>query len=417
MSQHATSLQFDSAALGYAEHVVLRDVALTVRPGEIVGLVGPNGAGKSTMLRAVTRSARVISGTVCVGETNAATLSARDLARVVGVVPQNLSATFAFTSAEYVLMGRHPWQGRLQSASPTDRRVAERVMDLTDTLHLAGERVDTLSGGDLQRVALAQALAQEPSVLLLDEPTSHLDLNHRLQVLDLVRELADGGVAVLAVFHDLDLAARYSDLLAVVAEGMVGPVGSPPQVLSVDLVARVFAVRAVVGTDPVTGTVTVVPVLRDGARPEASPRRAFLVSGSGTGAALMRRLALSGYAISCGALNRGDTDFAVAEALGAEMVALPPFAAPDEAAVREIGRLAREADVRIVCATPFGAPNVDNLRAAVAEGAPMVLVGHLRSEEDFTGGEATRLWEAAIAGGALSAEGVEDVVPLLGGQP
>lgn len=406
----AVLLSFAGAHVGYDDGPVVRDADLHIRGGEIVGLVGPNGAGKSTMLRAVTGAARVWRGAVAVAGKSADSLTARERARLVGVVPQSLVSSFAFTAREFVEMGRHPWLGRLERSSGADDAIVSRALSVTDTARLSAERVDELSGGDLQRLALAQALAQEPEVLLLDEPTSHLDLNHRLQILDLVRELADGGMAVLAVFHDLDLAARYSDRLAVVAQGAVGPVGPPRQVLTPSLVADVFAVKAVVGTDPVTGAVVVTPILRDEA--VAGPRRegVFLVSGSGTGAPLMRRLALAGFRVTCGALNRGDTDQAVAEALGLPHVALSPFGEIDERVAEEVGRLAAEADVRVVVATPFGAPNLGNLEAVVRAPGPVVLVGELAPDDDFTDGRARELWAAAAAGGGIVVDG-DDGVP------
>lgn len=220
---NAPLLRFADASVGYGDGAVVTGVGLEVRPGRFVGLVGPNGAGKSTLLRAVTGSARLTGGTLEVAGRPAHALAPRERARLVAVVPQSLPVPFAFPAVEFVEMGRSPHLPALGGPGPRDREVVERAMALTDTARLAREPLDTLSGGDLQRLVLAQALAQEPWVLLLDEPVSHLDLNHRLQVLDLVRSLADEGLGVLAVFHDLDLAARYADEIAVVHDGAVSP--------------------------------------------------------------------------------------------------------------------------------------------------------------------------------------------------
>ena len=393
-------LAFDGATVGYGNLKVVDAVDLAVHAGEVVGLVGPNGAGKSTLLRAVTGSADLSGGAIEIAGQPLHTLDPRHRAALVGVVPQSISAAFAFPAREFVEMGRNPHLGRLEQPGAHDREVVERVMRLTDTWRLASTPVDTLSGGDMQRLALAQALAQEPRVLLLDEPVSHLDLNHRLQVLELVRDLANEGLGVLTVFHDLDLAARYSDRLSVVAGGGATAAAHPREVITTHTLREVFGVRAVVGTDPVTGTVSVTPVVREESMRAGGDRgRVLLVAGSGSGAALMRRLSLAGYEVSLAALNLGDIDEGVAAALGLTRVSLPPYAALDDDALGRVRALAEAAEFVVVACVPFGGANVDNLRAAVDSGRALVLVGDIEGR-DFTRGIAERLWEQAIERGA-----------------
>jgi iron complex transport system ATP-binding protein len=396
------SLSYSGAAVGYDSPVVSR-VTLSVLPGQVVGLIGPNGAGKTTLVRAVTGGARLFDGAITVADRAVASYTHRDLARLVAVLPQGAPTTFAFTARQFVEMGRHAHVSRFGDLSAPDRAAVDRAMALTDTATLSERRVDELSGGDLQRLTLAQALAQEPSILLLDEPTSHLDLNHRLQVLDVVRALADEGLAVLAVFHDLDMAARYSDRLAVVTGGGMPQQGTPESVLTRETLRRVFGVAAVIETDPVTGTVQVLPVVRAGEGVAASEgARVLVISGSGTGASLMRLLTLAGRDVAAGALSAGDTDGAVALALGAEFRQVEPYAAmsaQDEAAVTAFARLA---DAVAVVASPFGPDNLGNLRAVVAAGvaARTVLVGAMTDDLDFSRGEARQLWEGLAASGA-----------------
>jgi iron complex transport system ATP-binding protein len=398
------TLRYERAAVGYDAPVV-REATLEVRPGEMVGLIGPNGAGKTTLVRAVTGGARVFSGAVQVAERPVDGYSRTELARLVAVLPQTAPSTFAFTARQFVEMGRHAHVTRFGDMGAHDHAAVDRAMELTDTAPLTGRRVDELSGGDLQRLTLAQALAQEPRVLLLDEPTSHLDLNHRLQVLDVVRSLADEGLAVLAVFHDLDMAARYSDRLAVVAGGTLGEQGTPPEVLTQETLRRVFGVAAVIGTDPVTGAVQVLPVVRAQEGAASRGRRVLVISGSGTGAALMRRLVLEGFEVAAGALSLEDTDGAVASALGADFREVAPFAAlspDDEAAVER-------ADAVVVVASPFGPHNLGGLRAAIAA-ARVVLVGDMTPALDFAHGDALAAWHALEAGGARVCADPRDVV-------
>ena len=396
-------LVFDDASVGYGSTAVVTSASLAVMPGEVVGLVGPNGAGKSTLLRAVTGDARLLSGGLSLNGTDASVLPAIARARLVGVVPQQVSAAFSVDAREFVTMGRHPHLPRFAVPGAHDTAVVDRALMRTDTAHLADKATDELSGGDLQRLALAQALAQEPRLLLLDEPTSHLDLNHRLQVLDLVRELArEEGIGVLAVFHDLDLAARYADRIAVVAAGRISPAQAPALVITTATVREVFGVRAVVGTDPVTGAVSVTPVLREGAVAPVARGRVMVIGGSGSGAPFMRRLVLAGWQVSSGALNAGDADQVLACALGVEYALIPPFAPMDAQAATRVAELAGAVDAIVVAEVPFGHGNVDNLRAAVAAlraGTKLVLVGDMEGR-DFTGGEAERQWSLAVSEGA-----------------
>ncbi len=412
-----STLRFERAAVGYRGRAVVSDVDLEVGRGEIVGLVGPNGAGKSTLLRAVTSDAELIVGRVEVEGRSVSELDARHRARLVGVVPQALTPAPGFTARAVVMMGRHAHLPRFGQPGPDDERIVRDVMTMTDTDRLADVFAEELSGGDLQRVALAQALAQEPAVLLLDEPTSHLDLNHRLQVLDLVSMLAETGLAVLVVFHDLDLAARYSHRVAVVASGRVGAAEKPELVLTAETVREVFGVRAVVGIDAVTGTVSVVPVLREEAVAERGRGSAFVVGGSGAAAPLLRRLVLGGWRVSAGALNTGDADQAVASALSVEFPEIAPFAPMDDESSAAAASLARSADAVIVTDVPFGHGNVANLRAAVEaaeEGIRGVFIGPIEGR-DFTGGEATQLWHRAKEAGATEVADLDGVEEALEG--
>ncbi len=407
---------YSSASVGYGATTIVSDASLAVHAGEVVGLVGPNGAGKSTLLRAVTGDADLLGGTLSLAGVDSGALSALQRARLVGVVPQQVTAAFSVEAREFVTMGRHPHLARFAVPGERDREVVERAMRLTDTLHLAEKPTDELSGGDLQRLALAQALAQEPRLLLLDEPTSHLDLNHRLQVLDLVRELArDEGIGVLAVFHDLDLAARYSDRIAVVASGTVTPAEVPARAITTATVREVFGVRAVVGVDPVTGTVSVTPVLRDGAVAPVARGRVLVIGGSGCGSQLMRRLVLAGWDVTAGALNAGDADQVLAEALGVDYAHIPPFAPMDPESVRRVAALAVSADAIVVSDVPFGHGNVENLRIAVEHaesGTPVVLLGEIEGR-DYTEGAAADLWARARAAGAEGAADVDAAQLLL----
>jgi iron complex transport system ATP-binding protein len=254
-------LEIRDLTVAYGELVALRRVSLSLAAGELLGVVGPNGSGKTTLIRAITRLVRPLAGDIRLDGKEVGRLSQRELARWAAVVPQNPYLPAAFTVLEVALMGRTPHLGLLQSEGRADLAVVRRALEQTDTWHLASRRVGELSGGERQRVVVARALAQETPLLLLDEPTAHLDVGHQAAVLDLMKELCRReGKAVLAAIHDLSLAGQYCDRLVMLSGGRIVGEGEPDQVLSPELLASVYGTRVSVFAHPLTGRPVVTPL-------------------------------------------------------------------------------------------------------------------------------------------------------------
>jgi iron complex transport system ATP-binding protein len=245
---------------GGREIIALQDASLSLSAGEVVGLVGPNGSGKTTLIRVVTGVVQPRAGYVSIAGRDIERLRQLELARQIAVVPQEPALPPAFTALACVLMGRTPHLRLLQNEGAGDLEAARRAMVSTDTWSLADRLLGELSGGERQRVVVARALAQETPILLLDEPTAHLDLGHQASVLDLMRRFArDEGKAILAVVHDLTLAARYCDRLVMLREGSVVAAGVPGEVLTPGRLRDVYGVAVDVFPHPTTGRPVVAP--------------------------------------------------------------------------------------------------------------------------------------------------------------
>lgn len=236
---------------------LLDSVDLQAERGQFVGLIGPNGAGKSTLLRAISRVLKFEHGAVSLEGADLGSLGAREVAAKLALVPQIAPYTQGFTTFELVLMGRYPHLGRFQVEGEADSAIAASAMRITQTEEFAERTLDTLSGGERQRVFLARALAQQPRILLLDEPTSNLDILHQLKILSLVRDLVDDGLTAVAAIHDLNLAARFCDRLVLLKQGRVVTEGASEDVLTPDVIEETFGVRSSVYRDPATGSLAI----------------------------------------------------------------------------------------------------------------------------------------------------------------
>jgi iron complex transport system ATP-binding protein len=256
-------LAADGVTLAYGDHVVVRDLDLQLTEGSFTAIVGPNGCGKSTLLRALGRLMRPAGGQVLLDGQAIARTPTREVARVLGLLPQAPVAPEGLTVADLVARGRHPHQSWLRQWSRDDEAVVGEALAWTDMADLADRPVDELSGGQRQRAWISMALAQGTDLLLLDEPTTYLDLSHQIDVLELVGRLhAERGRTVVVVLHDLNLAARYAQRLVAMKDGALVASGTPEEVLTEQLLAAVFDLEARILTDPVAGTPMVVPVRR-----------------------------------------------------------------------------------------------------------------------------------------------------------
>lgn len=248
------AIEARNVSAGYGRGAVLTDVSLGARAGELVAVLGPNGAGKSTLMRVLAGTLAPASGGVWLSGRPLGELSRGEIARELGVVPQDSDVAFGFSVREVVMMGRAPHQSSLLWVRPEDERAVERALERCDVAPLGSRAVSELSGGERRRVTIARALAQEPKVLLLDEPAAHLDVRHAVTVGDLIKsEVETRGVACIAVMHDLAATARWADRIVLLAGGAVRADGPPASVLDPALLESVFGIAIRVAEDPETG--------------------------------------------------------------------------------------------------------------------------------------------------------------------
>ena len=261
-------LRTDHLSLAYDGEAVVHDLTLAIPDGRVTALVGPNACGKSTLLRGMARLLRARAGAVYLDGEEIHRYPTRQVALRLGLLPQTPTAPEGVTVEELVARGRYPHQSWFRQWSAADEEVVERCLALTATAELRHRPVDELSGGQRQRAWIAMALAQETGVMLLDEPTTYLDLAHQVEVLDLLHELNErDGRTIVIVLHDLNQAARYADHLVAMRDGRIRVVGRPVDVVTEAMVREVFGIACRVIPDPVTGTPLVVPLARGGGEP------------------------------------------------------------------------------------------------------------------------------------------------------
>ncbi|WP_232662779.1 ABC transporter ATP-binding protein [Pseudonocardia sp. TRM90224] len=265
----SSRLRVESATIGYDKRVISHELSVAIPDESFTVVVGPNACGKSTLLRGLSRLLRPSTGQVVLDGADISSFRTKEVARRVGLLPQASIAPDGITVADLVARGRYPHQGFLRQWTEADEQAVLGAMHRTAVTDLSGRPVDELSGGQRQRVWVAMALAQHTDILLLDEPTTFLDIAHQIELMELFVDLNHVGHTLVAVLHDLNQAARYGTHLIAMKDGAVVAVGTPSEIVTAELVEEVFGLRCLVVPDPVTGTPHVVPLGRD--RPSGQP--------------------------------------------------------------------------------------------------------------------------------------------------
>jgi|SRR5450759_1180895 len=340
-------------SFAYIEQPAVRKVSFSVEEGTFVGIVGPNGSGKSTLLKIMDRLIAPDEGTLSLNGRPLASYKRRDIAREIALVPQTFSLDFQFTAREVIEMGRYARKG-----SGNHRWSVQELLDKLEIAALADRPFPELSGGEKQMVVLAQALAQEPRVLLLDEPAAHLDVSYQLRLFDWLRKLNEEGLTIVCVLHDLNLALLYFESMLMLREGKLFSSGDTETVLSPESIESVYGVRAYLHRHAGRTFLTFSPRAR-----AKRKERVHLVCGGGSGAALMRELTDMGFLVSAGVVNAMDTDEVTGRELGLPIAAEAPFTPITNEAFDENMELITKADVVILTEVPIGTGNFRNINA------------------------------------------------------
>lgn len=407
--------------VGYGASTILQDASVQINSGDFLGIVGPNGSGKSTLLRTISRVLKPLHGEVLLEEKDIYSVSATQVAKQMAVMTQENGLSFPFAVRELIMMGRIPHLKRFAREGPEDQLAVDRAMILTDTVRLADRQLNELSGGEKQRVLLARALAQEPKILLLDEPTANLDLTYQLEIMELlVRFRREYGLTIIMVLHDLNLASRYCDYLVVVKQGRIHAIGSPNQVITANIINDVYGCRVRVEKLNLSDRPYIIFDEEEIDATKNLGPQVHVIGGGGSGAVLLRNLVRSGWKVSTGVVNVGDSDWQEAIRLGLNIVEAPPFCSVDGNELTRNQEMMQKADFIVMAGVPFGSGNIGNLEAVMQEsarGAKVIVVNKPDiSERDYTGGIATELYTRMISGRVQTVNSDWEAIQFLEGE-
>nr|WP_319376558.1 ABC transporter ATP-binding protein [uncultured Methanoregula sp.] len=398
-----TCINAENLRAGYGTEEIVKEVSCSFAKGSFTGIIGPNGSGKTTLLKAFSR---VIPscGILELDGRAVSDYSFAELGMALGFVPQDEGRPFSFTVIQIVLMARYARTSRFASLTPDDYTRCHRALEETGIANLADRSIRALSGGEWQRVLIARALAQDTGVLLLDEPTSHLDLSHQSDVLSLMRSLAAAGATIIGVFHDLNMAALYCDRLIMIRDGQVVADGIPSKVLTPEKIRQVYGAEVVASFHPATGRTFLMPLdIQNRDKVPDKNRHILVISGGGSGTGLLHFLSQKGYRVSAGTLATTDTDYATAQALAIPCIAVLPFSQIPAHSLEKLKSQLARADHIVLSSHPVGTGNLPVL-LALRETDPARLVIHLPEGQTFSscdfakGAAAAVLFELCSAG-------------------
>ncbi len=340
--------------VGYDGRPLIENIEIGVRRGEILTLIGPNGSGKSTILKSMIKQLRLLAGTVVLDGRDMAAMREREIAKKLSIVMTERIKGELMTCRDIVATGRYPYTGRLGILTQADRAIVDEAIETVHAADFADRPFSAISDGQRQRILLARAIAQQPEVIVLDEPTSFLDVKHKLELLDILKTMVKTrGVAVIVSLHELDLAEKVSDRVVCIAHNRVDRCDTPENIFQSDYITALYGIET--GSfDALFGSVELPAI--------AGEPQVFVIGGGGSGIPVYRALQRAGVPFAAGVLSESDLDHPVAKALSAELLSVPAFAAIDPDSERTALRRMREIG-RVLCTVEaFGETNAANGR-------------------------------------------------------
>ncbi len=422
MTESKPLLEVAGLTVRYGPRTGVQNVTLSIRPGELVALAGPNGAGKTTFVRAVLGLVPAAEGRISIQGTPLSELSFRERARRMAWLPQEEQPQENVPILDYVLFGRYAHVPPFYSEGSRDFARAEEALRSVDLWDRRDSGIWEVSGGERQRVLLARALTQDAPILLLDEPTSHLDIAHQLELLDRLKRWRQGADrCVVTALHDLNLATRYADRVVVFSRGRLVEDGPPNEVLSAALLRSVWNVDAEIRRDARTGLPYIIPMIPHHLEaPRGASGRLLgpihVVGGGGAASACLRALHEEGFLLTAGVLALLDTDTQTAEEMGLPMAVEAPFSPIGEEARQENRQLLAAAQAIVLAPFAVGPANLANLEEVLpfAGQCPVYFLdGASLEQRDFTDGQATRVRDRMLAAGAKDLESVSELTERL----
>lgn len=415
------SISVSNLSFSYNENLTLKNLSFEIEKNSFVSILGPNGAGKSTLVNLISKVMPIEAGEIVIEGKNIRDLNHIEIAKKVAVVPQYTSLGFNFSVYEIILMGRYPYLSRFKGEKQEDYRIVNEVMELTHTDIFKDRKYNELSGGERQRVIIAQTLVQDSPIIILDEPTSHLDINFQIEFMELFYSLyKKKGKTIIGIFHDINLAIQYSEKIMLLKEGNIYCYGDAKDVINRTNIMSVFKSDVYIGKNPFTGKLYVSPNfnLRFYSKETKSKEiRIHVIGGGGAASPILNMLHNSGYITSTGVVNNLDTDLYTAEQLGITFVNEAPFSPISREAQARNLELIKASDLVILPCIEFGNGNFLNLAAvneAINIGKKVIIIESANIDlRDHVDGKAAKLYSEIIAKSVLVLKSNEEILNTL----
>lgn len=399
---------------GYKDHLVIKNISFNIESGSFVSIIGPNGSGKSTLLKTINNIFKPNKGNIYLYGKDLLSHKKRELAKKVALVPQDTNIDYDFTVEDIVMMGRHPYKKRFETESEMDHNIVNEALELTNTIGLKDRHINQISGGERQRAIIARAIAQKPAVILLDEPTSNLDINHQMDVLNLLKKLnKENGLTVVLVIHDINLACRYSDKIILLNKGEILGDGRPEEVITVKNIEETYNMDVAIEKNKYTNTIHLTPIEIKEKKRGISNNKVHIICGGGSGQEIINKLYSEGYELSLGVLNVGDADWEHGRNLNLPIVEEIPFSRISDEAHRKNMDQMEKSDIIVISNVPIGSGNLKNLlgaKDALIKGKKVYYLADSDQEYDYTNGEAKKIIQDLLGLGMEKIASIEEMI-------